>query len=274
LLSSTFQDHGVVNASLQVNCRPNLMPTPCMDVSDAGSLRTKPPPAKFSDASEAASDASTGIGRSSMVGSSSDEAELEPLDGRTTVMMRNLPEGFSRTLTEQLLDAEGFGTCYRFIYLPTDIATGSSFFYAFIDLATPEDASLFRQHFTGFTRWRYPSSKVAAVDWSEALQGIDQLVERYRNSPFDAPQRARPLAAGPLPQRPTLDLPGTHDAGEGSAGSAHVTQQRPEVDRSACCGLHTVEHDGLELLESCQAHPSRAVWSRGRGPGAGLGGSF
>jgi len=99
-------------------------------------------------------------------------------------MMRNLPEGFSRTLTEQLLDAEGFGTCYRFIYLPTDIATGSSFFYAFIDLATPEDASLFRQHFTGFTRWRYPSSKVAAVDWSEALQGIDQLVERYRNSPL------------------------------------------------------------------------------------------
>lgn len=111
-------------------------------------------------------------------------------------MFRNLPEGFSRTMTEQLLDSEGFGSCYRFIYLPTDIATGSSFFYAFVDLATPKDARLFRQHFTGFTQWPYPSPKVAAVDWSEALQGIDQLVERYRNSPLMHPSVPAHLRPG------------------------------------------------------------------------------
>merc|ERR1712137_1147402 len=107
------------------------------------------------DTSDAVSDTSTSMRRSSMGASSSDEAELESSDGRTTVMIRNLPEGFSRTMLEEMLDAEGFAACYRFIYLPTDIATGSSFCYAFVDLATPGDAAWFQQHFTGFSRWCY-----------------------------------------------------------------------------------------------------------------------
>jgi len=110
-------------------------------------------------------------------------------------MIRNLPEGLSRGMLERLLDAEGFDACYRFIYLPTDIATESSFCYAFIDLATPEDARWFQQHFTGFSRWFSPSSKAAVVEWSEALQGVDQLVERYRSSPLmhpSVPDHLRP----------------------------------------------------------------------------------
>jgi len=192
-----------------------LMPKLGVRLLEAAPLRAEISTAKASDFSDAGSDVSTCLRRSVAWSDITDEAELEspaqrpaavthslpdgilrqmlpqqdelevePSNGRTTVMIRNLPEGFSRTRLEQLLDGEGFGTCYRFIYLPTDIAMETSFFYAFVDLATPEDATRVQQHFSGFTRWPYPSSKVAAVDWSEALQGIDQLVERYRNSPL------------------------------------------------------------------------------------------
>mmetsp|Transcript_95777 Transcript_95777/g.241348 ORF Transcript_95777/g.241348 Transcript_95777/m.241348 type:complete len:364 (+) Transcript_95777:58-1149(+) len=194
-LSSPCQGYQLVSASLQVNCHPNLMPKLETSVVEVIPLRTESPAAKLLDTSDAVSNGSTSMHRSSMAWSSSDEAELEPSYGRTTVMIRNLPEGFSRKMLEELLDAEGFAACYRFIYLPTDISTGSSFCYAFVDLATPEDATWFQQHFTGFSRWCYSSSKVCAVDWSEGLQGIDQLVERYRNSPLmhpSVPDHLRP----------------------------------------------------------------------------------
>jgi len=188
LLSSTFQHGHMMDASLRINCRPNLLPRPCVRAPEAT-------PRKWLGASDAASEASTCSRRASGAWSSSDEAELEPCEGRTTVMIRNLPEGLSRGMLERLLDAEGFDACYRFIYLPTDIATGSSFCYAFIDLATPEDARWFQQHFTGFSQWFSPSSKAAVVEWSEALQGVDGLVERYRNSPLmhpSVPDHLRP----------------------------------------------------------------------------------
>lgn len=102
--------------------------------------------------------------------------------GRTTVMFRNLPERFTRPKLEQLLRAEGFGKLYDFIYLPAELASGSCFGYAFINMATPEDAERFVQHFQGFDRWPESDVKRAVVHLSEVLQGFHELVERYRNS--------------------------------------------------------------------------------------------
>lgn len=103
---------------------------------------------------------------------------------RTTVMIRNLPEGATRGMLEQLLDKEGFAACYDFIYVPSDIASGASFFYAFVNLVSPAEARRFQRHFTHFSNWLEPCDKESVVDWSEALQGLFALAERYRNSPL------------------------------------------------------------------------------------------
>jgi len=127
----------------------------------------------------------------------SDVEEVEhSLDNRTTVMLRNLPEGFSHRALEELLDKEGFAASYDFMYLPADISTGKSFFYAFINLITPREAMRFHRQFSGFCGWPVPFSTPAAVEWSEVFQGFGEMTERYRNSPMMhplVPEELRPV---------------------------------------------------------------------------------
>lgn len=113
------------------------------------------------------------------------EAPLEEEDESTftTVMMRNLPNNYSRHMLLELLDSEGFTACYNFIYLPIDFNSRASFAYAFINFVCSEDAARFRRHFDGFSKWAFPSEKVCQVDWSRPHQGLSAHVERYRNSP-------------------------------------------------------------------------------------------
>merc|ERR1712038_1292935 len=48
---------------------------------------------------------------------------------KTTLMFRNLPQWYTRQKLESLLDAEGFGSHYDFIYLPAELGSGSCFGY-------------------------------------------------------------------------------------------------------------------------------------------------
>lgn len=107
---------------------------------------------------------------------------------KTTVMFRNLPQQFTRQKLEKLLQAEGFGMLYDFIYLPANLGTGLCFGYAFINLTTPLDARRFVEHFQGFDRWPETADyRRAAVHPSEELQGLQEMIERYRNSPLMHP---------------------------------------------------------------------------------------
>lgn len=99
-------------------------------------------------------------------------------------MFRNLPERFTRQNLEMLLQAEGFGALFDFIYLPADLGSGSCFGYAFINMVTPKDAEDFVRHFQGFDRWPEADARRAVVHMSEALQGLENQIERYRNSPL------------------------------------------------------------------------------------------
>jgi len=101
----------------------------------------------------------------------------------TTVMMRNLPNGFTRSMLLDLIDSEGFLGLYDFAYLPVDFSSGLSLGYGFINLVSPSDANEFSKHFSGFTKWNVPSDAVCTVTWGEPYQGLSQHVERYRNSP-------------------------------------------------------------------------------------------
>merc|ERR1740130_313458 len=114
----------------------------------------------------------------------------------TTVMLRNLPNNYSRTMLLKLVDAEGFGGEYDLVYLPMDFKSHASLGYAFVNLITPEQAQRFFETFEGFHRWVVPSQKVCSVNWSHPYQGLDAHIERYRNSPVmheDVPDDYKPM---------------------------------------------------------------------------------
>ena len=117
-------------------------------------------------------------------------------EARTTVMLRNLPNNYTRGMVMKMLNVEGFAGKYNFLYLPVDFATGACLGYAFVNLVSPDFAPGFWQTFDGFSRWVLPSKKVCGVTWSGPHQGLEAHVERYRNSPVmhpSVPEQYRPI---------------------------------------------------------------------------------
>lgn len=100
-----------------------------------------------------------------------------------TLMLRNLPNNYTRVMLLSLLDSEGFSGQYDFVYLPIDFKSHASLGYAFVNLSTTQAAERCWKVFEGFNKWVVPSSKVCSVNWSTPFQGLDAHVERYRNSP-------------------------------------------------------------------------------------------
>jgi len=123
---------------------------------------------------------------------------LPPAEGddRTTVMLRNLPNNYSRDMVAALLDGEGFAGLYDFLYLPMDFKTQACLGYAFVNLVAPGTLRRFWKAFTGYSKWAFPSKKVCCVTWSGPQQGRDAQIERYRNSPVmhpSVPEDYKPL---------------------------------------------------------------------------------
>jgi len=118
---------------------------------------------------------------------SGDSASQTQQDGqaqpRTTVMLRNLPEGFARNMLIKMLDDAGFAGLYDFVYMPMNFRTKSSFGYAFVNMVSPSVAQYCHDHFQGFRNWGVPTDKVCEVSWSDMHQGLTAHIHRYRNSP-------------------------------------------------------------------------------------------
>jgi hypothetical protein len=115
--------------------------------------------------------------------SSESATEVEPHMHRTTVMMKNLPNDYSRDMLIELLIGQGYAGCFDLVYLPIDFESKSGLGYAFINFAMPEAAVNFQLQFTGFKDWCLASDKVCEVTWGNTLQGLQAHIERYRNSP-------------------------------------------------------------------------------------------
>merc|ERR1712083_724394 len=60
-------------------------------------------------------------------------------------------------------------------------------------MVTAREAERFLEHFQNFNRWPEPNDNRAVVHLSEALQGLDEQIERYRNSPLMHPSVADEL---------------------------------------------------------------------------------
>lgn len=139
------------------------------------------PTGSFGSESTASTSIGSSISASSITG---DEGQSSGETEMTTVMMRNIPNDYTGAMLTELLDKESFGCCYNLVYLPMDYCRKAAFGYAFIDLVSHEEAKRFHRHFEGFMNWDIPcSQKVCSVGWSDALQGVQAHVDRYRNSP-------------------------------------------------------------------------------------------
>jgi len=123
------------------------------------------------------------------------DGEVMPPDA-TTVMLRNLPNNYSRAMLMEMLDTEGFLGQYNFFYLPIDFKSGASLGYAFVNLVSSEVVQRFWATFNGFSRWVLPSHKICEVAWSAPYQGLAAHLERYRNSPLmheNVPDEYKPV---------------------------------------------------------------------------------
>jgi RNA recognition motif-containing protein len=107
-----------------------------------------------------------------------------PLEQRTTVTLSNLPNDYTSVLLIETLADEGFQNTYDFVYLPMDLRTQTSNGYALVNFRLHEDASRVLAHFNGFKAWRVSSSMSCLPSWSQFIQGLPALIDRYRNSPI------------------------------------------------------------------------------------------
>jgi len=114
---------------------------------------------------------------------------------RTTVVLQNLPDGFTRDMLLSLLDDAGFKGRYDFAYLPVAFSTMSCLNHCFVNMVLPADAEALMEKLTG-QEWPNCRDKVCGVAWNHAQQGLAALVERYRNSPVmheSVPDECKPL---------------------------------------------------------------------------------
>jgi len=121
---------------------------------------------------------------------------VQQQEQRTTVMMRNLPNNYTREMLLALLDEAGFAGRYNFIYFPIDFRTHAALGYCFLNMVTSEDAEALFRRFDGFGSWSIPSRKRCVVSWSEPRQGLETYIARYRNSPLmhaSVPDSYRPV---------------------------------------------------------------------------------
>jgi len=111
------------------------------------------------------------------------DADGEAQEWRTTVMIRNMPNNYTRAMLLELVDSMGFAGAYDFAYLPVDFNSQAGLGYGFINFLTVADAQSCFDRLEGFSDWKVPSEKVCTVTWSSPTQGFEAHIERYQNSP-------------------------------------------------------------------------------------------
>jgi hypothetical protein len=122
---------------------------------------------------------------------------MQPWNGEcTTLMLRNIPNDYTRELFLSLLDSNGLAGTYDFVYLPIDFKRMSSLGYGFVNFVSHAEAELARVRLESFNDWSVQSQKVCTVCWGEPLQGLEAHIERYRSSPVmhrEVPDECRPI---------------------------------------------------------------------------------
>lgn len=120
--------------------------------------------------------------------SDNQEEELPIPPGTVTIMIRNLPNKYSRELLQARLNEQFLGK-YDFLYLPVDFKNRCNMGYAFVNFRKPEDcvecAKVFHGRAVQDCLPGFNSAKVCAVSPAR-VQGCIENVRRLRSSPVMA----------------------------------------------------------------------------------------
>lgn len=116
---------------------------------------------------------------------------------RTSVLVTNLSRSASREDLLRLLQHHGLQQACDFLYLPVDFRDGLPCGYAFLNFGSHGWAQAAIQQLHG----RAPAvpalgADVLSLAWTTGNQGLEALVNRYRNSPVmqgDMPEAWRPM---------------------------------------------------------------------------------
>jgi len=99
---------------------------------------------------------------------------------QTTVMLKNLPKDFTMSRLVDLLESQCCLQKCDFLYVPKHFETGSAFGYAFVNVIAGLDAEAVLQKLNGCP---VPdSAKLISALWRDTHQGLNALIELYRNS--------------------------------------------------------------------------------------------
>ncbi|PWA44346.1 Nucleotide-binding, alpha-beta plait [Artemisia annua] len=130
-------------------------------------------------------------------------SEMNYLDPRTTVMIKNIPNKYSQKLLLNMLDNHcihcneqitGGGSdggsdgdlplsAYDFVYLPIDFMNKCNVGYGFVNMTSPEATWRLYKAFHHQNWEVFNSKKICEVSYAR-LQGIEALKEHFKNSRF------------------------------------------------------------------------------------------
>jgi hypothetical protein len=117
-------------------------------------------------------------------------------EGQATLMLRNIPNGYSRVMLLELLNNVGLLGTYDLVYVPWDFNRLAGLGYSFVNFTTSSNAARAKQILQGFSAWKVASQKVCEVVYGGPLQGLNAHIEHYRNTPVmhkSVPECYKPL---------------------------------------------------------------------------------
>ncbi|XP_021764156.1 protein MEI2-like 5 isoform X2 [Chenopodium quinoa] len=113
-------------------------------------------------------------------------------DGRTTLMIKNIPNKYTSKMLLAAIDENHKGT-YDFIYLPIDFKNKCNVGYAFINMLSPLHIIPFYKAFNGKKWEKFNSEKVASLAYAR-IQGRTALIAHFQNSSLmNEDKRCRPI---------------------------------------------------------------------------------
>jgi hypothetical protein len=100
--------------------------------------------------------------------------------GKTTLMIRHIPNKYTKELMLETID-EDFEGKYDFFYLPIDFKNNCNVGYAFINFKKLEDIEPFHNRFNNKGWGRFNSEKICEIKYAR-IQGRDECKSHFRGS--------------------------------------------------------------------------------------------
>lgn len=127
---------------------------------------------------------------------------LTGTEGYTSLCLRQLPADCTGSAVAEMLVREGLQGRFDFVYAPVDFKSCRPLRYATVNFTTNQGALHAMAKLDG--KVVFGDGAVLAVSWNDPLQGLDEHIWRYRNSPVmhaTVPAAYKPLLfCGGAPQ--------------------------------------------------------------------------